>query len=575
MTADVTGAVAPIYPRPYVYTAVQNGPRRAQARPGASAESLGGHLNSGSKRALLIEGIAGDAPSIADLLTGAEASNFAVTRVRTLREAFGPLTGGRFDIVLLDLQVGDSGGLDGVRQIQEKAPEAAVLVVTAEESLDATAAALRAGAQECLVRSRLDRDYLGRVVRHAIERQRVRTALHRETGDRSRQSRKIEAVGMLAGGIAHDFNNLLSSILGYCDMLLSRFDPEDPRREDVEEIRKAGERAASLTRYLLSFSRRQPLAPKVLDLNDVVSNLERMLRRLIGDHIKLRTNLDPSLGPVRTDPSQIELALMNLAINARDAMPRGGTLTFETANCQLDETYARGRPGVHPGAYVMLVVSDTGTGIDASTREHLFEPFFTTKEYGKGTGLGLSTVYGIVKQSGGNIWVYSEPGRGSTFKIYLPRILAEVMAIRREETVTPPMQGTETILLVDDEPAILCLAREILEMKGYSVLTAGNGSEATRYGEHHPGPIHLLLTDVVMPEISGPYLAARLAPLRPDMKVLYMSGYTGDMIFQQGVLDVDKNFLQKPFGVDALARKVRQVLDQDETHAVTSSTGTN
>jgi PAS domain S-box-containing protein len=382
----------------------------------------------------------------------------------------------------------------------------------------------------------------------------------RHLEEQFRQAQKMEAVGQLAGGIAHDFNNLLTAILGNTQLLLRDLPPGDAKRGDVEEIRKASERAASLTRQLLAYSRRQMLQPEVLDLNVVVAEMDKMLRRLIGEHIALEAGLAPDLGRVRADPNQIEQVIVNLAVNARDAMPDGGKLTIETANVDLDEAFAQAHLGSVPGSYAMLAVTDTGTGMDAAVRAHLFEPFFTTKEVGKGTGLGLATVYGIVKQSGGYISVYSEPGRGSSFKIYLPRI-----ATPADEPAGPqkggPAPGSETVLVVEDEPAVLTLSRRALEAQGYVVLAASDPLAALRVVEHHGGTIHLLLTDVVMPGLSGRELADRLTAQRPGMRVLYMSGYPGDAVVQHGTLPSGSAFLQKPFSPDGLARKVRDVLD--------------
>ncbi len=382
-----------------------------------------------------------------------------------------------------------------------------------------------------------------------------------------RQAQKMEAIGRLAGGVAHDFNNLLTIITGYSQLLLERLGSDDPLRGHVNEVLSAGNRAASLTRQLLAFSRRQVLQPQVLDLNTVVANTDKMLRRLIGEDIELVTHLGPDLGRVKTDPGQIEQVIMNLAVNARDAMPQGGRLTLETANVELNEGDTRTRVSVLPGRYVMLAVSDSGIGMDAETQAHIFEPFFTTKEAGKGTGLGLATVYGIVKQSGGHIWLYSEPNQGTTFKIYLPRLEEAAQPGEAISPGAPLSGGSETILLVEDEEGVRDLARRILELKGYKVITASNPTEAAQVCERHEGPIHLLLTDVIMPTMSGRQLAEHVAFLRPGMKVLYMSGYTDNAIIPHGILKEGTQFLQKPFTRDSLTSKVREVLDAPQQAA--------
>ncbi len=379
-----------------------------------------------------------------------------------------------------------------------------------------------------------------------------------------RQAQKMEAIGRLAGGVAHDFNNLLTIITGYGQLLLETLPEESPLRAQVTEVLKASERATSLTRQLLAFGRRQVLAPRVLDLNEVIADTEKMLRRLIGEDIELVAIPARRLGHVKADPGQLEQVILNLAVNARDAMPEGGRLTIETSNVILDEAYADQHVSVQPGPYVMLAVSDTGHGMDSDTQAHLFEPFFTTKEKGKGTGLGLATVYGIVKQSGGYIWVYSEPGQGTTFKIYLPKVQETVEAtpaLPAERTATG---GSETILLVEDDSSVRSLVHGVLGSRGYKLLVARNAEEALILCEQHKGPIHLLLTDVVMPGMSGRDLADRLNPFHREMTVLYMSGYTDNAIVHHGVLDADVRFLQKPFSPLTLANKVRAILDGAE-----------
>jgi signal transduction histidine kinase/ActR/RegA family two-component response regulator len=377
---------------------------------------------------------------------------------------------------------------------------------------------------------------------------------------RSSQSQRLAAIGRLTGGVAHDFNNILTAIIGHSEILLWRLSQDDPIRKNVEEIAKAGHRAAELTNQLLAFSRKQVLQPKIIDLNHIVVDIEGLLRRLIGEDVELATNLSPTLGRVKADPGQIEQILMNLTINARDAMPEGGKLIIETANIDLDEHYAHSHVSAQTGPFIMLAVSDTGCGMDKETLPHIFEPFFTTKEKGKGTGLGLASVYGIVKQSGGNIWVYSEPDKGTTFKIYLPRIEEPAEIVKPNAPMSESSKGTETILLVEDETGVRKLARETLEMSGYTVLEASEANEALRLYSQHQSTIHLMITDVVMPGMSGRELAQRIAESGHEIKVLYMSGYTDDAIVHHGILDAKIPFLQKPFTPDALTRKVREVL---------------
>ncbi len=378
----------------------------------------------------------------------------------------------------------------------------------------------------------------------------------------------MEAVGRLAGGIAHDFNNLLTVISGNCQFSLLELKEGDPLKGNIEEIKAAVDRATSLTRQLLAFSRRQILETKVLDLNTIIRDLDKMLRRVIGEDIELVTLLSDGLGTVKSDPGWMEQVIMNLAVNARDAMPSGGKLIIETTNVELDEPYAHSHAAVKPGRYVKLCVGDTGIGMPPEVREHLFEPFFTTKEKGKGTGLGLSTVYGIVMQSGGNIWVYSEPGLGTTFKIYLPRVDESLEEMREKVTREEPPCGGETILVVEDEQDVRRLTVRVLERRGYRVLETSCGDDALVLSKERKEPIHMILTDVVMPGMSGRQLADQLLPLHPKMKVLYMSGYTDNAIFHHGVLEEGINYIQKPFTIDGLARKVREVLEKDSRPAV-------
>jgi two-component system cell cycle sensor histidine kinase/response regulator CckA len=386
----------------------------------------------------------------------------------------------------------------------------------------------------------------------------------RQLEDQLRQSQKMEAVGRLAGGVAHDFNNLLTVISGYGHMILRDLPGEDPLHSCVEEVLKAASRATSLTNQLLAFSRRQVIQPKVLDLNALVANMDRMLRRVIGEHIELETVLSPGLGSVRADAGQLEQVIINLAVNARDAMPAGGKLSIRTGNVEVARS-SRLHADVRPGSYVRLTVADTGKGMDAEIMVHLFEPFYTSKETGKGTGLGLSTVYGIVKQSGGEVVVESKPGRGATFTIYLPRITEPALTAPLPEAQPAVRAGTETILLVEDELGVRQLVCEMLQRLGYQILQASGGAEALRLFEQHQGSIDLLITDVIMPQMSGRELAQRLKVLQPSLKVLYISGYTDDMLAHHGVLESNVYLLQKPFAPDELAKKLREVLDAPTT----------
>ncbi|MBU0508831.1 response regulator [bacterium] len=393
----------------------------------------------------------------------------------------------------------------------------------------------------------------------AIERKAAQDAL-RDSEEQLRQAQKMEAIGRLAGGVAHDFNNLLTAILGHGELAMYKLHEDDPLRENVGQMVRAADRAASLTRQLLAFSRKQVLQPRVFDLNAIVADMEKMLRRLIGEDVELVIRLGGDVGPVRADPGQIEQVIMNLAINARDAMPKGGRLTVETTEIELDESAAWNHQQVTPGRYVMMAVSDTGTGMDSDLQSHIFEPFFTTKEHGKGTGLGLSTVYGIISQSGGHIWVYSEVGRGTTFKVCLPRVSATVEPTRIPPS-PEPLKGSETILLVEDEEGVRDLVERILSHHGYRVITAAFPQQAIRMAKGFQGTIDLLVTDIILPQINGNELAKRVRGLRPEIRVMFMSGYTDDRILGHEIADGRASFLAKPFTAEGLARKVREVLD--------------
>ncbi len=411
-------------------------------------------------------------------------------------------------------------------------------------------------------------DPLGRIVSYvAVKRditEHLRSAERKaELEQQFQQAQKLESVGRLAGGVAHDLNNLLSPILGFGEMLMDDFDKNDQRKESVKAIVDAGNRARDLVRQLLAFSRKQIIETKPIDLSEVLVRFENLLRRTIREDIDLKIIPTPSLPSVKGDIGKLEQVIMNLAVNAQDAMPNGGLLCIETFETRLDEAYAALHEGVTPGDYVLLSVSDTGSGMDAETLKHIFEPFFTTKAKDKGTGLGLATVYGIIKQHGGHIRAYSEPGTGTTFKIYLP--VSEGPAAAMESPAAEPtdLRGSETVLVVEDDGQVRHLARTILERKGYRVLTAENGKEALSVLQRHEGPVHLILTDVVMPGMSGKELLRNISRDHPGVKLIYMSGYTDNVIAHQGVLDEGVHFIQKPFNVSALAAKVRKVLNHE------------
>jgi two-component system, cell cycle sensor histidine kinase and response regulator CckA len=375
------------------------------------------------------------------------------------------------------------------------------------------------------------------------------------------RSQKMEAVGRLAGGVAHDFNNMLTIISGYNQLLLSHLTPEGPPYAYAEEIRKTTERAAALTKQLLAFSRGQVIQPKVLDMNGLLTGISTMLQPLLGEDVALVLRLQPDLGRVKADPGQLEQVILNLAVNARDAMPKGGRLTIETADVKLDRIYAWAHLGVQPGTYVMMAISDTGEGMNAETRKHMFEPFFTTKERGKGTGLGLATAYGIVKQSGGDMWVYSEPGKGTTIRIYLPKVDLEVSQTALPAKPHTKSEARETVLVVEDDTGVARLVSELLRQSGYTVLEAKGSQEAVELVESHQGPLDLLLTDVVMPRMSGPELARVLVAARPGLKVVYTSGYAESTVALHSESTEGMQFLAKPFALESLLAKVREVLD--------------
>jgi two-component system cell cycle sensor histidine kinase/response regulator CckA len=467
----------------------------------------------------------------------------------------------RWDLIITDWFMPGFSALGALEVARERAADIPVIVVSGTVGEETAIEALHAGAHDFVIKGKLTRllPAVQRELREAEARAAAEAAL-RKSEEQLRQSQKMEAVGQLAGGIAHDFNNMLSVVLGFADLILSDLKEDDPTRADVEEIKKAGLGASNLTRQLLAFSRRQVLQPIPLDLVRVVQGMEKMLRRLLGASVELTLVGSPALWRVKADPGQIEQVVMNLAVNARDAMPGGGKLTIEARNVELSEEDAIDHVGVAPGAYVSFAVSDTGIGMDPETQARIFEPFFTTKEKGRGTGLGLSTVFGIVSQSGGSIAVHSEPGGGTTFKIYLPRTEDAPRSGSSPPISSVSPGGSETILLVENDEQVRAVAREILLRHGYHVLEATSPGDAIVVCEQHKAKIHLLLTDVVLPRMSGRALAERLAPMRPEMKVLFMSGHAGDAALHQVPVDPDAPFLEKPLRPSTLTSKVREAL---------------
>jgi signal transduction histidine kinase/ActR/RegA family two-component response regulator len=505
-------------------------------------------------RVLIISDGEGDALLLVDALrqSGYMPSFERVDTAAALREALAH----RWDLILATDESARLGTLAALEILHEAGAGVPLVAISGRVPEEYVLEVLKAGAADYITRDHLSRlgVTVGRELSQA-EGRRERSRLEQQF----RQAQKMEAVGRLAGGVAHDFNNLLTVITGYAELLLAGRHGEAAQRTALEEIQRAAVRGGALTHQLLAFSRGQPFSPRTVPLNTLLVHMEKMLSRLIGEDIELITVAAAEPANVRTDPGQLEQVVMNVVVNGRDAMPGGGKLIIETANAQVDQTYAGPNVDLKPGSYVVLAISDTGMGMDPETLSHLFEPFFTTKGPGKGTGLGLATAYGIVKQSGGAISVYSEPGRGTTVKIYLPSAEAKAADVA-EQAPAAALRGSETILVLEDEARVRKLVCEVLAGRGYQVLEAVRGEEAIRIAAEHHGRIHLLLTDVVMPEMSGPQVLEQIRARHPSMKVLFMSGYTDEAMVHHGILDSGAPFLQKPFLPDALARKVREVL---------------
>jgi two-component system cell cycle sensor histidine kinase/response regulator CckA len=482
------------------------------------------------------------------------------------RQAFvAALKEGRMDLILADYSIPGFDGMTALALARQHCPDVPFLFVSATIGEELAIDTMHQGATDYVLKQRLGRlvPSVQRALRELndrAERKRAEEAL-RQSEKQFRQSQKMEAVGRLAGGIAHDFNNLLTVIMGYSQVLLTELGPQHPLCGKIEETLKAGERAATLVRQLLTFSRKQSLDPKILSLNTAVTSLENLLHRLIGEDIHLVSKLDPTNGRLRADQAQLEQVLVNLVVNARDAMPKGGTLTIETAEVELTRSPVYYLTPLPPGRYVRLAVSDTGCGMDRKTQSHIFEPFFTTKEEGKGSGLGLSTVFGIVTQCGGAIDVTSRVGHGTRFDLYFPKVEPEVMSDAPVQPLGQPRRGTETILLVEDEPSVRTLVRDELRKLGYRVLEAKNGIEACLLATQQAGSFQLLLTDIVMPGMAGRELAQHLSVIKPDLRTLFMSGYLDDVGIMAGQEEGTSSFLQKPFTPEVLARAVRSLLD--------------
>jgi signal transduction histidine kinase len=494
----------------------------------------------------------------------AEGIAFKVTRVETRADFTAALERGGIDIIFSDFALPAFDGLSAIEIVSTKWPDLPVILISGTLGEEQAIDSLKSGATDYVLKQRLSR--LAPAVRRAMQEVEER-AERRRLEAQFIEAQKMEVIGQLAGGVAHDFNNILAVIMGCSELITSSLAADSPLRKYTEELRHASERAAGLTRQLLVFSRKQTVQPVVLDLNGVVKDLDKMLRRLIDENIQMTSVPGKQIGRVKADPGYVGQVLMNLVVNARDAMPNGGKLTIATNNVTLDGNYARTHRGAIPGDYVMLSVSDTGTGMTDEVKARLFEAFFTTKPKGKGTGLGLATCQTIVEQSGGHIGVYSEVGKGTTFKIYLPRVEQPLNVAATPIQTGPLPRGTETLLVVEDEPSVRHLARGVLEAQGYEVLSASNGQDALHVAREHKGsPIRLVITDVIMPLMGGKVMAEWLITTYPDLKILFTSGYTDDAIAQHGVLEPGVAFLPKPYTPGILARKVRELLDDGSAH---------
>jgi signal transduction histidine kinase len=515
-------------------------------------------------RILHLEDDSADAELVQAMLEST-GSTCQITRAQTRDEFAQALSHGEYDVVLSDYNLPTYNGMSALRLTLEQCPDVPFIFVSGTMGEDAAIEALTEGAADYVLKQKLSRivPAIERVLRDAENRKaRKRAEEEREKlKEQLNQAQKMESIGKLAGGVAHDFNNMLYAILGHAEMALGKVAPSHPVHDDLLEIQKAANRSADLTRQLLAFARKQIIAPKVLDLNIAMTGMLKMLQRLIGEEINLVWKPGNNLWPVRMDPSQIDQILANLCVNARDAIEGVGTLTIATKNTVVNETDCASCEEFAPGQYIQLTVSDDGCGMNQATLERIFEPFFTTKEIGKGTGLGLPTIYGIVKQNKGFIRVHSDPGKGTTFHIYLPRHDGKPIDIREVRPITPAPHGHETILLVEDEQIVLNMTQKILENAGYRVLPAATPQEAIHMASEHPDDIHLLMTDMIMPEMTGLALAQELISRHPNLKLLFMSGYAANIIVRGNVLDANIHFIQKPFSIAALNAKLRNALD--------------